>query len=243
MGNVTCNISDCEGMARKRGWCEAHYKRWRTTGDVQAHIPLIRRPPRRGAEKPECSLGDCVKPSYRRTWCRPHYNHWVTYGDPLASAPTELCAWPGGCDKLVWITKSRSGMCAYHAERVWKRANRGRMNASNRRYARKHPERVSAWNKKWRYANPDKQSEYQLARLSRLRGQFVERVYRSVLFRRDKGLCGLCGKKVDPANWHMDHIVPLSRGGEHSYANTQVSHPFCNVSKGARLIEHQLALL
>lgn len=71
----------------------------------------------------------------------------------------------------------------------------------------------------------------------------MERVYRSVLFRRDKGRCGLCGKKVDPANWHMDHIVPLSQGGEHSYANMQVAHPFCNVSKGARLIEHQMALL
>jgi 5-methylcytosine-specific restriction endonuclease McrA len=50
-------------------------------------------------------------------------------------------------------------------------------------------------------------------------------------------------KKVDPANWHLDHVVPLSRGGEHSYANVQVAHPFCNLSKGPRLIEHQMALL
>lgn len=32
-----------------------------------------------------------------------------------------------------------------------------------------------------------------------------------------------------------DHIVPLAEGGEHSYANVQVAHVFCNRSKGGRL--------
>ena len=62
------------------------------------------------------------------------------------------------------------------------------------------------------------------------------------MFKRDKGRCGICRKKVDPADWHLDHIVPLSRGGEHSYANVQVTHPFCNESKGTKLIEHQAAM-
>jgi 5-methylcytosine-specific restriction endonuclease McrA len=28
--------------------------------------------------------------------------------------------------------------------------------------------------------------------------------------------------------------VPLALGGEHSYANTQVAHPLCNLRKGSR---------
>ena len=240
MANGTCGVDGCENSGRlKRGWCEAHYTRWRLTGDIQAHVPVKRWKPK-GAE---CSVADCKKPVSSRTWCKAHYRRFLEYGDPLGISPLALCAWPKGCDKFVWINKSRSGMCAYHAERAWKKANPQIINASNQRYARKNPEKVSAWNKKWRNANPDKQADYHQTRLARERGQFVERVYRTVVFRRDKGICGICRKKVDPQNWHLDHIVPLSRGGEHSYANVQVTHPFCNVSKGARLIEHQMALL
>jgi 5-methylcytosine-specific restriction endonuclease McrA len=35
--------------------------------------------------------------------------------------------------------------------------------------------------------------------------------------------------------FHVDHVVPLARGGEHSYANTQPACPPCNMSKGARV--------
>jgi 5-methylcytosine-specific restriction endonuclease McrA len=57
---------------------------------------------------------------------------------------------------------------------------------------------------------------------------------RSVVFERDEGVCGICGLPVDPANWHLDHIISLSQEGAHSYANTQVSHPACNQAKGAK---------
>jgi 5-methylcytosine-specific restriction endonuclease McrA len=33
--------------------------------------------------------------------------------------------------------------------------------------------------------------------------------------------------------FHVDHKVPLARGGEHSYENVQPAHPFCNGSKGS----------
>jgi 5-methylcytosine-specific restriction endonuclease McrA len=49
------------------------------------------------------------------------------------------------------------------------------------------------------------------------------------------GRCGICGDLVAFDAMHADHIVPLARGGEHSYANTQAAHPRCNMSKGARM--------
>lgn len=51
----------------------------------------------------------------------------------------------------------------------------------------------------------------------------------------DDGICGICGSDVDPFDFHVDHVIPMSRGGEHGYANTQVAHPLCNKRKHVTL--------
>ena len=70
-----------------------------------------------------------------------------------------------------------------------------------------------------------------------LRGAFVEYVEATAVLRRGNGLCGICGDPVNPYDFEVDHIVPLSRGGPHSYANTQPSHPTCNARKHNKLPE------
>jgi 5-methylcytosine-specific restriction endonuclease McrA len=72
-------------------------------------------------------------------------------------------------------------------------------------------------------------------REARLRGaSVVEDIDRQLVWERDEGICGICGESVDHADFHIDHIKPLALGGEHSYANVQVAHPFCNLSKGMK---------
>jgi 5-methylcytosine-specific restriction endonuclease McrA len=68
---------------------------------------------------------------------------------------------------------------------------------------------------------------------TRKRNQFVEKVDLAIVWARDEGICGICQEAADQSDWHLDHIQPLSKGGEHSYRNTQVSHPVCNLRKGA----------
>lgn len=64
---------------------------------------------------------------------------------------------------------------------------------------------------------------------------FVEAVDPRVVFERDKGICGICTEQVEPMSpWEMDHIIPILRGGQHSYANVQLAHRRCNRSKGAK---------
>lgn len=65
-------------------------------------------------------------------------------------------------------------------------------------------------------------------------GRFIENVHPLVLLERADGVCGICGEDVDPFDFHVDHIHPLVRGGEHSYMNTQIAHPLCNLRKGDR---------
>ncbi|MGW3595000.1 HNH endonuclease [Streptomyces sp. NPDC005167] len=66
---------------------------------------------------------------------------------------------------------------------------------------------------------------------------------------RDKHLCGLCGESVPmgqkvphPKAPTIDHVVPVSEGGDDTRANVQLAHFRCNSAKGARGCQ-QLALI
>lgn len=109
---------------------------------------------------------------------------------------------------------------------VWAKQNPDKRHATFLRWKRKHPSVVRANHRK-----------YRLDRLARKRGgKVVEHVDRGVLFARAVGRCGICRLQIDPTeSWHADHIVPLSKGGDHSYANTQPTHAACNIKKGNRL--------
>ena len=45
--------------------------------------------------------------------------------------------------------------------------------------------------------------------------------------------CPRCGKKYRKSQMDVDHIIPQSRGGDHSRYNLQVMCPHCNRSKQA----------
>ena len=66
-----------------------------------------------------------------------------------------------------------------------------------------------------------------------------ENVRLAVLVARDDGKCQLCGGEVKPSvdGWpagaSMDHIIPLSEGGEHTYRNVQLAHIKCNTMRYA----------
>lgn len=105
------------------------------------------------------------------------------------------------------------------AAAAYRDANREKTREMARAYAKAHPDAV------WRSdAN----------RRAREREAFVEVVDRAVLYQRDRGMCGLCGRHVSGADASVDHIIPLSKGGLHSYANTQIAHLVCNLKRGNR---------
>ena len=87
-----------------------------------------------------------------------------------------------------------------------------------------------------RWSSPEARARaYASAYRARKRNQFVEHVDPEVIWERDKGICGICGDPIE-GRFDVDHIVPLARGGEHSYANTQAAHPTCNYRKRDRLV-------
>lgn len=81
--------------------------------------------------------------------------------------------------------------------------------------------------------------KHRLARKARQRAVQVEPVSPLKVFERDGWRCHLCGGmtiKAKRGTYHakapeLDHIVPLARGGEHSYRNTACAHRVCNIAK------------
>jgi 5-methylcytosine-specific restriction endonuclease McrA len=48
--------------------------------------------------------------------------------------------------------------------------------------------------------------------------------------------CALCGRVIGPGSvFHVDHIIPVARGGKHEEGNLQIAHRQCNLKKGASL--------
>jgi len=111
-----------------------------------------------------------------------------------------------------------------------------------RKYAAAHPEGVRESVRKYRAAHPEVQLAHNAKRRALKLGAFVESVSRAIVYKRDGGRCHLCGKKARKDNWHLDHIMPLSKGGEHSYRNVAVACPGCNLHKHKRPIGQLLLI-
>lgn len=95
-------------------------------------------------------------------------------------------------------------------------------------YAEAQAERL----RKWHELHPNARGQYDQRRRARLRGVEVEAVERELVWERDGGLCRICGDGVvDPSGWHLDHIVPICKGGGHTFDNLAVTHPACNLRK------------
>jgi 5-methylcytosine-specific restriction endonuclease McrA len=54
------------------------------------------------------------------------------------------------------------------------------------------------------------------------------------VFVRDEGRCQYCGGRAES----IDHVVPRSRGGEHTWENVVAACRACNTHKRDRLLEH-----
>lgn len=57
------------------------------------------------------------------------------------------------------------------------------------------------------------------------------------LFGRDLNICAYCGGEFNSSELTNDHIVPRSRGGEHTWMNCVTSCKRCNNKKDNRLLE------
>ena len=99
MTDSTCSIEGCDGPRYVRGWCSAHYVRWRLTGGTGS-VEVARR---RGGRA--CSVDGCERRHQAQGWCQMHYQRWLATTAPSCSVE--------GCSHR----RHSRGLCPAHYKR------------------------------------------------------------------------------------------------------------------------------
>jgi 5-methylcytosine-specific restriction endonuclease McrA len=126
--------------------------------------------------------------------------------------------------------------CSKAAIRRWrdKNAERDRANAERYRPIRNARQRAKF------AADPTSFLESQRRRRARKHDALVHDVPDTMVWEFNPagpGVCNYCGCDLafdQRTTWHIDHVVPLSRGGLHEIGNLVIACAQCNRAKGAR---------
>ena len=117
----------------------------------------------------------------------------------------------------------------------WAAANVDKVRATKKRWVVKHAEKDRAAKRRYKKEHPEKVREYTNQRRARKRGargvcSAVQTAARIAYY---GGNCAYC--RILPYE-HIDHVIPLSRGGSNWPANLRPSCAKCNLSKGGKLL-------
>lgn len=117
----------------------------------------------------------------------------------------------------------------------WKKAARewwAKHKAEKQAHYQANRARIGDRNKAWAKANPDAVRAFNRNRKARLKGAEGTHTANDIeaQYIKQRGLCHWCG--VDTGKlYHVDHVIPISRGGRNDPDNLVIACPRCNMSK------------
>lgn len=134
--------------------------------------------------------------------------------------------------------------------RRWNERHPEKRKAATSAYIQNHPDRIRARdkakyaarreellaaNREWCRAHPEHRNASQARRRAAKLGACGSHTADDVIAQRmrQRGRCFWCGCSL-PKGYHVDHVVPLSRGGSDGPENLVISCPSCNLSKGGK---------
>lgn len=229
MDTAACSVPRCDTAAKTWGWCNAHYRQWKRSGVDPAEpvrcaeCQVVVDVKNRGVRKYYCP--PCL--AARNRECNTRYVERLRASSEVLEerevrrktrlAPCTVC---NGVAQQDERHARFTTTCSTECFREESRRRRAIWNAQNR------AERAAAMRR----------------RRTRKRAVSIEKVDAFGLWHRDEGCCGLCGDLIDldlryphPDSLSIDHVIPLSKDGDHTWENTQPAHLTCNRHKGARV--------
>lgn len=241
-----CTIEECGNPHKARGFCTAHYARWRKTG---------------AAVRGCAGCGEALDTSHKGDFCgddcRPRCavdgcNHPKRYSDGYCNNHSQIVKRHGvPVGVRQWSDKAEKYTCIVCGKTF-------RPNGTSRQFchancqALHHNYRGEVPSLDFTCAVCEVHIEWTPGAWRRRDRKICDRCHNSgrtrhktspgVLAKRDGTDCRLCGKEVNmSARWpapdsaSVDHIVPVSHGGSHDLDNLQLSHWSCNHKKRNRL--------
>lgn len=120
-------------------------------------------------------------------------------------------------------------------KKAWRDKNREHVRITDRQRGSRHKEKVLERALAWQRDNPDgvrARAARRRARKAGSSGNYTT-VDIKVILKLQRGRCAYCRTRVGRA-FHVDHIVPLFRGGSNDRTNIQICCSKCNSGKSAR---------
>ena len=133
-------------------------------------------------------------------------------------------------------------MCIRHRKWYVGKGVAGRHREGCRQYYLKNAEVQHERSRHWAEVNPEvnrtshkRSNDKRRAKLASV--DFDSSINLVDLRIRDRNTCGICSESVHEELCSVDHIIPISRGGPHTWDNVQLAHIKCNIHKAAKLPE------
>lgn len=138
-------------------------------------------------------------------------------------------------------------------QRAYRQAHSERVRATKQNYYQSHAEEIRARVRAYQQAHVEERRTYLQAHPERARvnnhrrralkrgalGTHTAADVRELIAGQTDGKgrlrCWWCRGVIRGTSYHVDHRVPLSRGGTNDPANLVIACPHCNTSKGAKL--------
>ena len=136
--------------------------------------------------------------------------------------------------------------------RLWAGSNPEKVKARGARARAADPESWTAKSRRWEAENPDRHRASRQAYKRSEQGRIANRAQKAKRRSKDRGyykvadvlslfaeqssLCFYCPKILDREvdDWHVDHYMPLSRGGANTRENLRLACAPCNLRKAAK---------
>lgn len=138
--------------------------------------------------------------------------------------------------------KNREAKLAYQSN--YSKTHRDQMNAWSRQWRKDNVEQERARNREYYQRNKDKNLVKAAKRRAMVRGNGVEPYTLEQVLEEYGAVCYLCEVPIDltaprsarQQGWeyglHLDHVTPISKGGQDCLDNVAPTHAICNLSKG-----------
>lgn len=137
--------------------------------------------------------------------------------------------------RLAWARANKEKLAVARKTRRADPEKKRKSDAASRRWKDNNPERRREHCREWRAKNPDKSRvsfQNRRARLLAAEGSHTAADIADIR-RSQSGKCAYCKSRLGKVMPHVDHIVPLARGGSNRRSNLQILCYSCNSRKGA----------